>query len=203
MAARLVVGLTGGIAAGKTTVARRMAAAGWNVVDADQLVYSLYRPGEAGATAVARLFGPAVLRADGSVDHVQLARRAFRDPQELERLEAAVHPLVRERFREIAEAAEGIVVLEATKLLEAGYRPDFDRVVTVEAPEAVRIGRAVARGLDRDQVEARMAAQYPEAERRRLADHVLENDGTLEALVAATDALIGDLERDATIRSGR
>lgn len=192
--ARLVVGLTGGLAAGKSTVARRMAAAGWNVVDADQLVGSLYRPGEAGAAAVARLFGPAVLRADGSVDHVQLARRAFRDPEDLARLEAAIHPLVRDRFRRIAEAADGIVVLEAAKLLEAGYRPDFDRVVTVEAPASLRIDRAVARGLERSEVEERMAAQSSEAFRRRLSDHVLVNDGSREALLDATDALVAELE---------
>ena len=176
------VGLTGGLASGKSTVARALASAGFTVIDADRIVAELYRPGEPGAQAVAEVFGPGSLASDGSVDKPALARVAFSDPGALARLESAIHPLVRRRFAEIAARTEGIVVLEATKLIEAGFAPDFDLVVTVEAPEEERVRRAVARGLTEAQARERIAAQLGEAERRRAADVVIENDGDLAEL---------------------
>jgi dephospho-CoA kinase len=194
---RLRVGLTGGLASGKSTVARRLAAAGFTVVDADALVAELYRPGQPGARAVEELFGPDALAADGSVDRPAVARLVFADPERLAALERRIHPLVGARFAEIAARSEGVAVLEATKLVEAGFAPDFDLVVTVEAPIEVRVARARSRGADERDARARLAAQLPDAERRRVARVVIENDGDLDALAEKVDRLIARLRADA------
>lgn len=194
MPARLRVGLTGGLASGKSTVARGLAAAGCHVVDADRLVAELYRPGEEGTRRVVELFGRGVLDPGGAVDRPALARRVFADPEARQRLEAAIHPLVRERFAQFAAGLDGgIAVLEATLLVEAGYAPDFDLVVSVEADETVRRERAVARGLTDVEARARLAAQPDGRARRAAADRILVNDGDLEALARAVERLAGEL----------
>lgn len=191
---RLRVGLTGGLASGKSTVARRMAELGCRVVDADRLVAELYAPGGAGAAAVEALFGPELLEPSGAVAHPRLAERIFSDPEARARLEAAVHPLVRRRFEEIAaEAPEDLVVLEATLLVEAGYGESFDLVVTVEADPETRLARAVSRGLSEPEARARLAAQGDGSRRLAGADRVLPNKGTLEELLARTDELVAEL----------
>ncbi|MEM9554999.1 MAG: dephospho-CoA kinase [Acidobacteriota bacterium] len=190
---RLLVGLTGGLASGKSTVARWLDEAGCTVVDADRVVAELYAPGGAGARAVGELFGAEVLTEEGGVDHPALAAIVFSDNAARARLEAAIHPLVRRRFRELAEEAGGIVVLEATLLVEAGYPPDFDLVVSVEAPEDLRLERAVERGLSRGQARARLTAQGDGAQRRDGADRIVDNSGSLDQLRAAVDALLDDL----------
>lgn len=191
MPAALRVGLTGGLASGKSTVARRLAEAGFHVVDADRLVAELYRPGAAGTRQVERLFGPTAIAPDGSVDKVALARRIFADRDARERLEHAVHPLVRERFAEIAGALDGgVAVLEATRLVEAGFAPDFDLIVTVEAPLELRLERAMARGLAESDARARLSVQGDGHLRRFAAHHILDNDGTLEELDEKIDRLI-------------
>ena len=133
-APRLLVGLTGGLAAGKSTVARMLGERGCAVFDADRLVADLYRPGEPGAEWVRRELGAELLDRDGGVDRAALGARVFADPRARRRLERAIHPLVERRFAELAGACEGIVVLEATLLVEAEWAPRFDVVVTVEAP---------------------------------------------------------------------
>lgn len=191
----LRVGLTGGLASGKSTVARRLADSGFTVIDADRLVADLYRPGEPGTGAVARLFGRKLLDADGAVDKAAVARLVFSDPSALAQLEATIHPMVRRRFAEIASGTDGVAVLEATKLVEAGFAPDFDLIVTVEAPVEVRIARAVARGLPEAAARERIAAQAGEPERRAAATIVLENDGDLAALLDRTDRLVATIRR--------
>jgi len=198
---RLRVGLTGGLASGKSTVARRMAELGCRVVDADRLVAELYAPGGAGAAAVEALFGPDLLDPSGAVDRPRLAERVFSDPEARARLETAIHPLVRRRFEELAaEADEDVVVLEATLLVEAGYGPSFDLVVTVEADPETRVARAVARGLPEPDARARLAAQGDGSRRLAAADRVLPNKGTLDELLARTDELVGDLRKIAARR---
>lgn len=195
VAPRLLVGLTGGLAAGKSTVARLLAERGATVVDADRLVADLYRAGEAGAARVRELFGDEVLRDDGGVDHAKLSARAFADPDARRRLEGAIHPLVGERFRQIADRAGGIVVLEATLLVEAGWASSFDLVVTVEAPLELRLARAVARGLDAAEARRRLEAQGSGEARRAAAQRVLHNDGDPEHLREQVDALMRDLQQ--------
>lgn len=190
----LLVGLTGGLASGKSTVASLLEEAGCRVVDADRLVAELYRPGQPGAEAVRELFGPEALTPEGAVDPPKVAARVFRDPEARQRLEQAIHPLVRRRFRGIAEGeAGGIVVLEATLLVEAGYAPDFDLVVTVEAPRDARLERAVARGLSPEDARARLDAQGDGTRRRAAAHRVIDNDGSLAELREKVAELVAEM----------
>ncbi|HEX4952944.1 MAG TPA: dephospho-CoA kinase [Thermoanaerobaculia bacterium] len=189
------IGLTGGLASGKSTVARRLAEAGFEVVDADRLVAELYQPGQAGALGVAELFGAEHLDARGAVDRPRLAHRVFADEVARRRLEALIHPLVRQRFAARAAAAERPVVLEATLLVEAGYAPDFDLVVTVEAPRELQLARAMARGLGHADAEARLAAQGDGHQRRAAAHLVIDNSGDLSSLERQVEGLIARVER--------
>ncbi len=187
----LIVGLTGGIASGKSTVGRMLAERGCEVVDADELVAALYAPGGEGTRAIAAIAGEEALDADGGVDHAALASRFFADTALRREIEAAVHPLVRKAFERIVAASEAeIVVLEATLLVEAGYDEVLDSIVTVEADEELRLRRAVARGLSEEQARARLEAQGDGKVRRAGADHRIDNDSTLDDLEAAVDALL-------------
>jgi dephospho-CoA kinase len=196
----LRVGLTGGLASGKSTVARWLRDAGFEVVDADRLVAELYQPGGAGAAAVRALFGPEMLDERGGVDHPKVAARVFRDPEARFALESAVHPLVRRRFEEISAKAQGVIVLEATLLVEAGYAPGFDLIVTVEAPCELRLQRAVARGMDEAAARARLLAQGDGEERREAAHRILDNSGDTEHLRRQVDELVEELRRLAAER---
>lgn len=207
MTSALLVGLTGGLASGKSTVARWLAELGCTVLDADRLVAELYRPGGVGSQAVAALFGAEFLDADGAVDRPKLAQRVFADAPARKRLEEAIHPLVRQRFGELSADAEGLWVYEATLLVEAGRADEFDLVVSVEADPELRLQWAVARGLDEDAARARLAAQGKGEARRRRADRVLSNEGTLDELrrqvVALHHALVGLLAvRSAALADG-
>ena len=195
----LRVGLTGGIASGKSTVGAMLAELGCVVTDADALVADLYRPGQPGAQAVADLFGPGMLKADGSADKDALGRAVFADPASRKRLEQAIHPLVGQRYLEILESAgDGAVfVFEVPLLAETGGRGRYDAVVTVEAPAALRLDRAVRRGLDRDQAAARMEAQARSEDRRAAADFVIENTGNLAELRAHVEDVHSALKRQA------
>lgn len=188
--ASFLVGLTGGLASGKSVVARRLAQAGFTVVDADRLVEDLYRPGEPGARAVATLFGLRLLLPDGAADKAALAALVFSDPAARMRLESTIHPLVRHRFAELAARVDGVAVLEATLLAEAGHAPDFDLVVSIEAPPGVRLERAIARGLGESEARARLTAQGDGAARFAIAHVLLENGGSEFELAADVDRLI-------------
>lgn len=189
----LRVGLTGGIGSGKSAAARILHDSGAATVDADRIVAALYAPGSAGTAAVARLFGAAMLEPDGAVSKAALGTLAFRDPEARRRLEAAIHPLVvaeiRRRFAEAERAGAPVAVAEASQLLEAGYAGEFDRVVLVVAPRAVRLARAEARGISRAEAERRMDAQMAEEKARALADDVVDNAGTVEDLRKRVEAL--------------
>lgn len=198
--ARFLVGLTGGLASGKSTVGRWLEEAGFLVVDADHLVAQLYEKGGEGARRVAELFGPEMLGEDGSVDRRKLAARVFADAEARRLLEAAIHPLVGERFERLAARSRGIAVLEATLLAEAGLADRFDLVVTVEADPATRRERAVRRGLSEQEVEARLAAQGDGAIRRAAARRTLRNDDTLPRLREQVDDLIADIRELAELR---
>lgn len=169
------------------------------VTDADALVADLYRPGEPGAQAVADLFGAQMLGPDGAVDKEALGRVVFADPTSRKRLEQAIHPLVGKRYLEVLEAAGpgAVVVFEVPLLAEGGGRGRYDAVITVEAPGDLRLDRAVDRGLERDQAEARMKAQASDRERRAVADFVIENHGSLAELRAQVEEVLDDLRRRA------
>ena len=190
---RYLVGLTGGLASGKSTVARWFAEAGFTVVDADQLVAELYAPGGLGARALAELFGTRVLDPSGAVDKPRVAAIVFSGTQARQQVEAAIHPLVHERFRQIAAASEGVVVYEATLLVESGHADAFDLVLSIEAPAARRLEWAVSRGLSEAQAKARLDAQGDGSERRSGADRIIANDGSLDDLRRRIDDLIEEL----------
>lgn len=189
------IGLTGGLASGKSTVARHMARRGLIVVDADELVADLYRPGKPGAAAVRELFGAEFLDDEGGVDHRRLADKVFSETAALDALEEKIHPLVRAMFSRIADAVTSPIVLEGTLLVEAGYAPAFDLIVTVEADEARRLEWAIERGMSEDEARARLSAQGDGELRRRAADRILRNDGPLEELLEKADAIVEEVLR--------
>ena len=190
---RFLLGLTGGMASGKSTVARWLAEAGFHVVDADRVVAELYAPGGKGAAALAELLGPEVLDENGAVNKPKVAERLFSDPRVKAEVEKAIHPLVHEHFRHLASQLEGIVVYEATLLVESGHSQSFDLVVTIEADEERRLGWAIGQGMDEEPARARLKAQGDGAARREGADRILRNDGSLEDLRVSIDALITEL----------
>jgi len=182
----LRVGLTGGLASGKSTVARMLADRGAAVFDADELVRELYRPGGAADHAARDLFGPEVLDASGAVDRMRVAEVVFRDPGKRHALEARIHPIVREererRFGQAAWAGARVAVCEASLLFEAGTEDEYDRVLLVTAPEEERVRRWGARGGSEEDARRRIAAQMAADEAARRADDVIVNAGSPEEL---------------------
>ena len=186
------VGLTGGIGSGKSEVSHRLAAHGAVVVDADLLAREVVEPGTDGLAEVVAQLGPDVLGPDGALDRVAVGRRVFGDDEVRHRLEAVVHPLVRQRAAEIERrAADGAVVVHDIPLLvETGQQDDFDVVVVVDAPDDVRVERLVsARGMDAAEARSRITAQASRERRLAAADEVVDNAGDLIALDARVDAL--------------
>ncbi|MCQ2000865.1 dephospho-CoA kinase [Arthrobacter zhaoxinii] len=184
----LKVGLTGGIAAGKSLVARTLVDCGAVLVDADALAREVVEPGTPGLAAVVEAFGPAILAADGSLDRAALAAVVFGDEERRKVLNGIIHPLVRARAAELAAEvpADGILVQDIPLLVETGQAGNFDFVLVVEAPEDVRLDRMVRmRGMEPDAARARIAAQATAEQRAEAADVVLHNTGTEQELAAA------------------
>ena len=179
------VGLTGGVASGKSTVAAILAGLGAVVVDADLLAREVVEPGTPGLAAVAEAFGPGVLADDGSLDRPALGAVVFADPDARRRLEAILHPLIRSRAAELEAAApEGTVVVHDIPLLaETGQADRFEAVLVVDVPVETQVERMVAdRGMSREDALARVAAQATREERLAVATYVVENTGTREDL---------------------
>ena len=199
----LKVGLTGGLASGKSTVAARLRENGIPVLDADLIVHDLYRAGGAGARAVADAFGPEYLSPDASVDRRKLSAHVFHDSAALARLNGLIHPLVREAqarwFKDLETNGEPLGVIEATLLVETGGRQRFDVLVAVSAPADARLARAVRRSGESDPNEfvRRMSAQLSDAEREKAADIVLHAEGTKEELLKRVDGLARELKERA------
>jgi dephospho-CoA kinase len=185
------VGLTGGIGAGKTTVARLLADRGAVVIDADLLARKVVEPGTDGLAEVVAAFGRGVLASDGSLDRNALAARVFGDPEQLARLNAIVHPRVQAltRYRATRVPPDSIVVHDIPLLVEVGAAGDYDLVVVVEAPESVRVERLVSRGMGEADARARIAAQADFSRREAVADVIIDNAGPYDGLVEAVDGL--------------
>lgn len=205
------IGLTGGIAAGKSVASRRLAACGAVVVDHDLLAREAVAPGSAGLAAVVAQFGPDVLDASGALDRPALAAVVFADPAARARLDAVVHPVVRrlaaEREAAAAAADPGAVVVHDIPLLvETGQADRFHLVVVVHAPAVLRVERLVRlRGMSRRDAEARVAAQARDEERLAAADVVLDGTGGDGDLERQVDDLWARLaaERDAQVAGER
>jgi dephospho-CoA kinase len=200
----LLVGLTGGIGAGKSTVARLLTERGAVVLDADQVARDGVEPGEPAFDALVAEFGPDVVGPDGRLDRAALAAKAFASAASRARLEAITHPAIHAEFgRRMSEApADAIVVMDVPLLVESKTAADrgYEVIVVVEAPREVRLERLEERGVPRHDAEARMAAQASDEERRAVATHVVDNAGDLDALTAAVDEIWADLQSRHTAR---
>lgn len=189
----LVVGLTGGIGAGKSTVATLLRERGVPVLDADAIVHQALGIGGKGYAPTLKLFGPSVRREDGQLDRAALASRVFHSPARRKKLEKILHPIVEQEFkRRIATHRRGILVLEVPLLFETGMDRLVDRTVLVWAPKKVCLARLVASGrLTRTQALQRMAAQMPLSDKRRRAHFLLDNRRTQATLRHGVDQLFG------------
>ncbi len=194
------IGLTGGIASGKSTVSRVLVERGAVVIEADEVARTLVEPGSPLLAELAAEFGTGVLLGDGALDRAALGRIAFASGERLARLNRIMHPPLVARLIGLVEDAEreaggrgGVLVVDAALLAEWDILDLFDTVVVVDAPVEARIERLVAKGLTEEQARERMAAQLPPVELGRRADIVVENDGTLDDLRRRADELAGRL----------
>ncbi len=185
------MGLTGGIGAGKSTVARMLAERGAVVVDGDRIARELVEPDRPALGEIVERFGAEVLRADGTLDRARLAGLVFGDAAALADLEAILHPRIAERAAELLGAAERagrqVAVHDVPLLVEKGMAGSFDLVVVVQAPVPVRVARLCARGMSESDARQRMASQATDDERAAVADIVIDNSGDEAALAAAVD----------------
>jgi dephospho-CoA kinase len=186
----LLVGLTGGIGAGKSTVSARLEALGARVIDADRIVRDLQQPGMPVFDAMVEHFGAAIVAADGSLDRAAVAAKVFGDDEQLAALNAIVHPAVGEEMaRQLAEAAEfdGVVVLDIPLLVESG-RDDLAALLVVDVDPEIAVRRLVElRGMPEQDARARMARQASREERVARADRVIDNSGSMADLHAQVD----------------
>lgn len=182
----LVVGLTGGIATGKSTVASMFAARGAAIVDADRIAHALQEPGQHCHRQIVDAFGVGILDGMGRIDRRRLGARVFADTSARQRLEAIMHPAILETCENEIHAAEAagrrICIVDAALILEAGRRDQFHRIVVVAAPEDVQVERLVhSRGLTPDEARQRLSSQWTTAAKVALADIVIDNSGDLAA----------------------
>lgn len=188
----LLVGLTGGIGTGKSTVAAMFRALGCPVIDADRLAREVVEPGQPALAEIAREFGPGVLDDGGRLDRKALAAIVFADADRRRRLEAITHPRIRERLAQRLDALaragfDGVVIFDAAVIVESGAYREMDRLVVVVADEATQLARLRGRdGLGEEEALRRMRSQMPLADKARLAHHVIDNSGDR----AATEAQV-------------
>jgi len=194
----LLVGLTGGIGAGKSTVADLLAERGAVIVDADEVARAVVEPGQRALAKLVDRFGAGILDADGRLDRSALAKLAFVDDESRRDLEAITHPAINEEFgRRVAAApSDAVVVLDVPLLVESPQARErgYQAVIVVEAPRDVRLARLEARGVDRADAEARMAAQTGDDERRKIATYVIDNAGDRAALERQVDEVWAELQ---------
>jgi dephospho-CoA kinase len=197
-ARRILIGLTGNIATGKSAVAQMLVDLGAQVIDADKVAHEMMQPGRPAYHSVLQAFGPEILAADGTIDRGVLGTIVFRDPAALERLEAAVHPAtIAEVDRRIAQATESVVVVEAIKLIESGMHRNYDALWVVTAPRSLQIARLMnTRGLSEEEAALRVDAQPPQREKAAMADRVLVNDSGLAQLREQVEAAWTQLQAE-------
>ena len=198
----LLVGLTGGIATGKSTVSALLRELGAEIIDADILAREVVEPGEPALAEIAAEFGPGVLDAAGRLDRKALGAVVFADPERRRKLEAFTHPRIRDRFQRrleelTARGFGGLVIFDAAVMIESGNYRNMDRLVVVVADEPTQIARLMARdGIGRDEAVRKIRAQMPLAEKAKLADYVIDNSGTpavtAERVRAVYQALLAD-----------
>ena len=186
-----LIGLTGGIGSGKTTVASRLKTLGARIVDADKIAREIVEPGEPALAELAEAFD-GVLNADGALNRAELARQAFAAPDATEKLNSITHPRIRERtlerFAQARTEDVPVLVYDMPLLIENGEYKKMDHVLVVDAEDEIRIDRLVnSRGLDEDDARRRIAAQISREERLAAADSVVDNSGTRDQLLQQVD----------------
>jgi len=194
----LRVGLTGGIGSGKSEVSRRLVARGAVVVDADKAARAVVEPGTPGLEAIKATFGPGVIRDDGTLEREGLGVIVFADPDKLAKLNAIVHPLVRDWMAAAEKQAppDAILIQDVPLLAENGLKGFYDLVIVVDVPPEVQLHRLVElRGMPEDQARARIAAQASREQRLAVADVVMVNDGSLSDLDKRVGAVWDELCR--------
>lgn len=190
-----LIALTGGIASGKSTIARRLAEHGAIVVDADRIVRDVQEPGSAVLERIAEAFGSDVIRPDGALDRAALGARVFADPELLSRLNGIVHPAVRAESQRRFDSAfaadpDAVVVYDVPLLVEARVDEPWDLIVVAHAPASERLRRLIAlRGMEAAVAQERIDAQVPDQKRLEIADVVIDTSRTLDETNAQTDAL--------------
>ena len=201
----LLVGLTGGIATGKSTVAEVFRRLGCVVIDADVLAREVVVPGAPAYDDIVGAFGRGVLQPDGTLDRQKLGAIVFAAPAKRERLEAITHPRIRERFVQTLADLEardftGVVVFDAPVMIESGNHKSMDRLVVVTTDEATQRARALARDGSPEDVERRIASQMPLSEKAKLADYVIDNSGDRETTIAEARRVYAALRADLKAR---
>ena len=195
-----LIGLTGGIASGKSTVARRLAERGAIIIDADAISREVVAVGSPVLAAIAHEFGTDVLEVDGGLNRARLGGIVFGNPEQLEKLNAIMHPAVKLRSADLLAAAatnnpDGIVVYDVPLLVESDIARNYDEIVVASAPEETRVRRMMEfRGLTDAEARARISAQAPEAKRLAIADVVIDTGGDLQHTLDQVDALWGRLQ---------
>ncbi len=190
-----MIGLTGGIGSGKSTVAEMLRAHDLPVVDADQIARDIMEPGSPVLDDVAAVFGADLIGSDGALDRAGLAARAFVSEEQTQKLNAITHPAIRaesaRRFSQLERAGEKAAVYDMPLLIELGMNEDMDMTVVVDVDADERVRRLVAhRGLSEDDARNRIERQIPNAQRRAAADEILDNNGTLADLERQVEALV-------------
>jgi dephospho-CoA kinase len=186
-----MVGLTGGIGSGKSTVAQMLVGRGAIVVDADLIAREVVEPGKPALTALVEAFGPEILQPDGALDRAALAERAFVNDETRKQLEAITHPAIGEEFlRQVAAAPpDGIVIHDVPLLVESKRGFEYGAVIVVEAPMELRLARLEERGVPRDDAERRIALQASDEERRKVATWMVDNSSDLSHLEHRIDEI--------------
>lgn len=197
--ARMVVGLTGGIGSGKSTVAAILAELGAFVVDADRIARDVVAPHSDGLQQIVSAFGEDVLQPDGSLDRAKLAAIVFADPEKRSQLDAITHPRIAELTqRQFAQATDQqIIVHDVPLLTELGLAPNYGHVIVVDSPDEIRVQRLVERGLTEEDARARMASQATREQRLAIADYVVDNSGSRESLRHQVEDVWDDIEKQA------
>ena len=205
----LLVGLTGGIATGKSTVSEILRQLGCEIIDADRLARDVVEPEQPAWKQIVAEFGGGVVTAEGALDRKKLGAIVFADPERRKRLEAITHPAIRARFQArldelAAQGFAGIVVFDAPVMIESGTYKNMDRLVVVVTDDATQAARLQERdGTDEAQGRRKIASQMPLAEKAKLADYVIDNSGDREATAAEVRrvfaALMADLQARAAV----
>ena len=201
----LKVGLTGGIASGKSTVAAMLRARGCPVLEMDPIGHQLLKPGEPAYDETVREFGRAILDANGAIDRDKLGAIVFASKEKRERLNAILHPKILAKVREWFEARDkegaDFAVVEAALIYEAAYDKELDRMVVCWCRPEQQLARLERRGLTREQAQARVDAQMSIDEKRKLADDVIDCSKSLEETNRQTETLVNNLKRLAARRN--